>query len=145
MESGYTLGTLIDALKTDIRDLVNTRLELLQLEAFEKTSIVGSFLIYGLIIMNLVFCALLFAFVALSFWIGNLINSVAGGFGIVSLIYLVLLILLFCCRKFILRGIRNLFLKELDPDLEDEVKYATKHAYKAHYKPPFKENMYEFD
>jgi uncharacterized membrane protein YqjE len=134
MKGGYNLGTLITVIKTDIRELVNTQLELLKLEAFEKTSIVGSFLIYGLIIMNLVFFALLFAFIALGFLIGNWIDSTAGGFAIVTLIYLLILIILIACRKSILAGFKNLFLKELDPDLEDEVKYESKRTHQAHAK-----------
>lgn len=150
MESGYNLGTLITVLKTDIRELVNTQLELLKLEAFEKTSVVGSVLIYGLIIMNLVFFALLFAFIALSFLIGGWVHNLAGGFAIVTLIYLLILIILIACRKSILACVRNFFLKELDPDLEDEVKYEAKQAHKTHSKRhPAKytinEDIYELD
>jgi uncharacterized membrane protein YqjE len=151
MESGYNLGTLISVIKTDIRELVHTQIELLKLEAFEKTSAVGSFLIYGLILMNLVFFALLFAFIALGFLLGEWVHNTAGGFALVTVIYLLILLILIACRKSILAGFRNLFLKELDPDLEDEVKYASKHAHKAHVKrheatnKPFKEDMYELD
>jgi hypothetical protein len=133
MEGGYNLGTLITVIKTDVRELVNTQLELLKLEAFEKTSAVGSFLIYGLIVMNLVFFALLFAFIALSFLIGEWVHNLAGGFAIVTLIYLFLLVIMIACRKSILTGFKNLFLKELDPDLEDEVKYEERRRSKIHH------------
>jgi hypothetical protein len=114
------LGTLLSEIKTDLVGLINTKIELLKLEALEKTSVAGSFLIYGLIIMNLVFFALLFAFMALGFLIGSWVNSLAGGFGIVTLIYLVILAVLVAWRKSIFTCLQNLFLKELDPELKEE-------------------------
>ncbi len=130
MEKGYNLGTLISVIKNDIIALINTKIEYVKLELFEKTSKVGSFLIYGLIIMNLVFFALLFAFVALGFLIGGWLDSVSAGFGIVTLIYLIALVIMFACRKSIIKSFQNMFLKELDPDLEDEIKYEEKCAQK---------------
>lgn len=126
MEPAYNLSVLIAALKTDIKELVDTKLEWLKLEAFEKTSGVGSFLIYGLIIINLVFFALLFAFIALGFLFTEWTKSLAGGFALVTLIYLAFLLLMIACRKSILNGFKNRFLKELDPDLADEAKYEAK-------------------
>lgn len=126
MNKGYDLGTLISVIKTDIIELINTKIEYYKLEIFEKTSAIGSFLIYGLIIMNLIFFAFLFAFVALGFLIGEWIGSLAGGFGIVTLIYLAILAILIGGRKSIIKAFQNMFLKELDPDLEDEAKYEEK-------------------
>lgn len=128
MGRGYDLGTLISILKMDVIELINTKIEYYKLEIFEKTSVVGSFLVYGLIIVNLIFFALLFAFIALGFLIGNWVNSVAAGFGIVTLIYLAILAIILALRKSVVRGFQNMFLKELDPDLEDEVKYEEKCA-----------------
>jgi uncharacterized membrane protein YqjE len=121
MEERHNLGTLLSALKTDIIELINTKIELLKLETFEKTSRTGSFLIYGLIIVNLLFFTLFFAFIALSFLFGDWIENIAGGFAIVTLIYLAILVILFVCRKSILASIQNLFLKEIDPDLKNEI------------------------
>lgn len=128
MRKGYDLGTLISVIKTDIIELINTKIEYYKLEIFEKTSSLGSFIIYGLIIMNVIFFAFLFAFIALGFLIGGWIGSIAGGFGIVSLIYLAILAILFAARKSIIRSFQNMFLKELDTDLEDEIKYEEKCA-----------------
>jgi uncharacterized membrane protein YqjE len=122
MESGYNLTTLLSVIKTDIKELVDTKIELLKVEALEKTSIAGSFLIYGLIIMNVVFFALLFAFLALGFLFGDWVNSTAGGFAIVTAVYLFILLVLIAFRKSIFTSLQNLFLKELDPDLEEDVK-----------------------
>jgi uncharacterized membrane protein YqjE len=118
--STTTLGTIISNLKEDIMELIKVKMQVLRLEIFEKTSIAASFLIYGLIIINLVFFALLFAFMALGFLFGDLIHSVAGGFGIVVFIYLLLLAALILCRKSILTGFQNSFLKEMDADLTND-------------------------
>ena len=90
MDSGYNLTELLAALKADIKDWVEIRLKLLQLNVFEKTAIVGSFLIFGIIIINLLLFAFLFAFIALGFLIGKWINSVAGVFAIICFLYLLI-------------------------------------------------------
>ncbi len=148
MAHDYNLGTIFSEIKTDLVELINAKVELLKLEAFEKTSVVGSFLIYGLIIMNLIFFAFLFAFIALGFWIGDWVGNLAGGFGIVTLIYLIILTILIACRKPIFTSLQNLFLKELDPDLENGYKYKEKQAYKREGEKDeciINEDIYEFD
>ena len=120
MMRDYSLSSLISEIKADVRKLINIKIELLKLEVFEKSSIIGSFLIYGLIITNLVFFALLFAFVALGFLIGDWVNSLAGGFGIVSLIYLIIIFIFIVCRKSIFTGLQNALLKELHPSNDFE-------------------------
>jgi len=120
MSSDYRLSELLSALKTEIKDWVEVRLKLLQLDVFGKTAIVGSFLIFGMIIINLLFFALLFAFFALSFLIGNWINSLAGGFSIICCLYLLILAMLLIFRKAIFTGLQNLLLNELNPQPEDE-------------------------
>jgi hypothetical protein len=141
MKSADTFSTLISVLKADIKEVLATKLEILRLEVLEKSSIASSFLIYGLVIANLVFFALLFTFIALGLLIGTWVNSPAGGFAIVTLIYILLLIILFAYRKPILTNLKNMFLKELDPDLADEELYEAKHIHKAQ----INEDIYESD
>jgi len=120
MDSDYNLSELFSALKADVTEWVETRLKLLQLQVFEKTAIVGSFLIYGIIIINLLFFAFLFAFFALGFLIGKWVNSTAGGFAIISLFYLLILIVLYIFRKAIFTGLQNILLDVLNSDSQDE-------------------------
>ena len=152
MEQAHTFSTLIPVLKADIQELIATRIELARLEILEKSSATGSFLIFGLIIINLIFFAFLFAFIALGFLFGKWLGSVAGGFAVVTFIYLVLLIILIACRKPILNSFNNLFLKELDPDLIDEATFEAKHAHKTqlnrrakHKEHSTKEDSYALD
>jgi len=120
MEPENKLGAFISKIKADAQELVETKIEILKLETLEKTSIVSSFLIYGYILVSLVLGAFLFAFIALGFLIGRWINSMEGGFAIISLIYSILLIVVVVNHKHLLKSMQNQFLKELDPDLGSE-------------------------
>jgi amino acid transporter len=120
MEQGYNLSSLIAKLKADAQELIESKIELLKLEILEKTSIAGSFIIWGLIMINLVFFLFLFAFIALGFLIGQWISNVAGGFAIVAVLYLLILIVLVIFRKPVFTGLQNMFLKGLAPDLEKD-------------------------
>ena len=120
MESKFDLATLLSALKANIKEWIEIRLRLLKLELFEKISVLGSFLIYCVIVINLLFFIFLFAFVSLGLLLGKWLNSIAGGFAAISLLYLAILALLLLFRKSIFTGIQNLLLKELNPGAEDE-------------------------
>ena len=120
MNSNHNLSELISALKAEIEEWVEIRMKLLQLHTFEKTAIVGSFLIFGIIIINLLFFAFLFAFFALGFLLGKWVNSVAGGFAIISCLYLLMLLLMLTFHKTIFTYIQNLLLKELNPKPEEK-------------------------
>jgi hypothetical protein len=121
MEQKFNLNTFISGIKQDITELIRLRIKILRLETFEKASIVGSFVIYGLVIVNLVFFMLLFAFVALGFLIGEWIRNMAGGFGIVSAFYLICLIVALLRHKYVFLWFKNLLLKELDSEVENEL------------------------
>ena len=108
-------------MKSDVKELIRLRIEILRLEAFEKASVVGSFVIYGLVVVNLVFFVLLFAFVALGFLIGEWVKNTAAGFGIVAAFYLIGLIVMLLGHKPIFLWFKNLLLKELDLDSENEL------------------------
>jgi amino acid transporter len=137
MDSSYNLSELLSALKTEIRDWVEIRLKLLQLNVFEKTAIVGSFLIFGVIIINLLLFAFLFAFIALGVLIGNRINSIAGGFAIICLLYLVILTGLLIFRKAVFTAFQNLLLKELNPKPDEESSDPNEKSYEIEEVDPF--------
>lgn len=114
-------GTLFSTIKQDVIELVKTQVQLLKLEVFEKTSITVSAIIYGVIVINILFFTLLFAFLALGLWLGQLIGSLAGGFVIVVLLYLIILAVMLLLRKKIVACFGCIILKELDPEIEDEL------------------------
>lgn len=122
MSQNIDLGTIFSTLKEDIVELVNAKVSLIKLEVFEKTSITSSAIIFGIIVINIVFFTMLFIFVALGLWLGEIINSMPGGFALIAVLYLIILAIMILYRKKILEGFANLILTQLDPELEEELK-----------------------
>ena len=84
-------------LKNDISTYVETRLELMKLNTYERLAKTMAVFSYGIVLVLLAFFAILFLFLALGFFLGEILNSVALGFLLVVGMYLLLfgLILLF--------------------------------------------------
>ncbi len=78
-------------LKEYISAYINLKLELLKLNTYEKSGKIISLLSYGLILFFLVVFVILFIFLSLGFFLGDLLDNAAIGFGIISLLYLVLI------------------------------------------------------
>ena len=77
-------------LKEDLSAYVELKVELLKLTAYERTGKLVSVLSYGLILLFLAFFAILFIFLTLGFFLGDILDNVAGGFAIVALLYMIL-------------------------------------------------------
>lgn len=78
-------------LKDDVSAYMELKLELLKLSTYERTGKVIAVLSYGLILLFLAFFAILFIFLALGFFLGDLLSSFGLGFGIVAVLYVLLL------------------------------------------------------
>lgn len=129
MNENRNIETIWSSLKEDVTELINTRIQLLKLEIYEKTSKVASTLIFGIIAVNLVFFTLLFAFIALGYLFGEWLNSLAGGFGMVVGIYLILFGILFLLRRKIIDWMENLILKELYLEEKEEKRRKEEEEY----------------
>lgn len=81
-------------LKDDISVYTGLKFRLLKLMAIERTAGIMSVLSHGLILMLFGFFTILFLFIALGFYLGELLGSIALGFLIVGGIYLLLTL---CC------------------------------------------------
>ena len=77
-------------LKEDLSAYVELKVELLKLTAYERTGKLVSVLSYGLILLFLAFFAILFIFLTLGFFLGDILDNVAGGSAIVALLYMIL-------------------------------------------------------
>ncbi len=111
MEKDFS--TLFQEIKKELTGYVNTKLKLYKLDLFEKTSVTASALFFGLGILLVVFFTIFFIFLALGFWLGEILNSIAAGMGIVALAYLIALFILLLNRQRIRNKLVNLFLGEL--------------------------------
>lgn len=80
---------IFDELRRDVSAYIDTRLQILRLELYEKTSRTVATLSFGLILLFLALFAFFFLFLALGFLLGECLGSVAVGFAIVAAFYLV--------------------------------------------------------
>ena len=84
-------------LKNDISTYVETRFELMKLNTYERVAKIVAVLSYGTVLILLAFFVILFLFLSLGFFLGEILNSMALGFLLVVGMYLLLfgLIILF--------------------------------------------------
>lgn len=80
--------TIFGKLKDDLTAYVKLRLELLKLSTYERVGELTATLAYGVVLLFLAFFSVLFIFIALGFFLGELLDSTAAGFGIVAGIYI---------------------------------------------------------
>lgn len=106
-------GQIFENLKKDLSAYLELKLELLKLNTYERTGKVIGILSYGLIILFLVFFAILFIFLALGFFLGDIFDSSAAGFGTVSLMYLIIVVIVVCNKERIKNAILNAVISAL--------------------------------
>jgi hypothetical protein len=73
-----------------LKEYIATRVELARLTAIERLTVVASNLITDTFVFITGILTFLFASFTLALWLGELTHSYAAGFGIVTLMYLVL-------------------------------------------------------
>lgn len=98
-ERDQNLSSLLEDIKLELLSYINKRLRLFKLDAYEKTSISASILGYGLIVSFIVAFTLFFVLLGLAFFVGELLGSLAAGFGIMALFSLFLLLVVFLFRR----------------------------------------------
>ena len=100
-------------LKDDILKYAELRLKLLKLNTYEQVSKVIASLAYGLLLSALVLIAILFAHLVLGFFISKLLGSPIFGFGIITILYILQIILVILnkerIRKFVINAIIKVF------------------------------------
>lgn len=98
---------MIDTLK----DYAEKRLELLKLEATEKSSLgAGNLVFIVLVSITLLFFIVLLN-IGLGFWIGSLLGNYAYGLLIMAGFYLLLTLILFALRKTVLNSVAGSIIK----------------------------------
>ena len=78
-------------LKQDVSAYMELKLELLKLNTYERTGKVIGLLSYGLILLFLAFFAVLFIFLALGFFLGEILDVPGSGFAIVAFLYVTII------------------------------------------------------
>ncbi|GAB5409280.1 MAG: hypothetical protein BalsKO_16450 [Balneolaceae bacterium] len=115
------LGSKLKQLSSELREYIETRIDLLVLNVSEQvTSWIGAS-IQKLIGFSVIVSGLLFGMIALAIYIGDLLNSEALGFAIVALPLLLIGLILALSKPFgIAKTIQKQLMTEVLESLEDE-------------------------
>lgn len=104
----------IEELTASLKAYIHTNIDLIKLEATERTSVIGSSLISILIVGTVVLIFVLFLSLGVAFYLSNCFNDNFIGFSIVAGFYFVLSLLLIICRKkFIESPIRDKIIQRI--------------------------------
>ena len=93
------LKTKAENLTEHLSDLMDSYYKLAAVTATEKATDIGSGILGAVVISVLGFFIVFFAGFGLAWWLGNVINSRAGGFLLVSAFFLLVTVILFAIRK----------------------------------------------
>jgi len=120
-EENKNLNTLLGEIKQELLSYINARIKLLKFASYEKVSKSVSFMGYGLIVFIILSIFLFFILLGTAFFIGELLGSMAKGFGIMAVFSLLVLAIIFIFRKNIKRAILYKtinFLRKVEADEE---------------------------
>jgi hypothetical protein len=112
-------------LKDDITTYAELKLELLKLDSYERISKLATILLYGLFISSIIFLAFFFIFLTLGFYLSGLLASQIFGFGIVSLICLLIVLIVYLNKEQINNKILNILIARLIANEQTEDKTVT--------------------
>ncbi|MES2780960.1 MAG: phage holin family protein [Bacteroidota bacterium] len=82
-----------DNMKQQLTDYLQLRLDLLKADFTEKTALIFSKLITGVIVLVMLFMVLIFGSLVMGFYFGNMLGSLMLGFAVVTGFYVLLIVL----------------------------------------------------
>lgn len=94
-----TPKNIAEEIKENLVSYIDLKGKIFKLSAYENIAQTTAILTYGLIFLTISLFTILFIFVTLGLILGTYLNSFAGGFAIVSALYLLILALIFINRK----------------------------------------------
>ncbi len=104
----------IEDLFSKTTDYLETRVEMLELKAIGKTSVITASFVSGLVIGILLSLVLVFLHLAIAIWLGKILGEVYYGFLAVAGFYAVVAIIIFLSRKTLLQiPVKNAIIKNL--------------------------------
>ncbi len=103
-----------EELTEHVGEYLETFYKLTTLTATGKATGIISAGITSLVIMLFVMFAMLFAFMGIGWWLGEQMNNMLAGFGIVSGFYILLIVIILVFRKsFLFPLIRNILIRKM--------------------------------
>lgn len=125
MQEKKTVTSLLGEMKSDISSYVVNTLEIGKLEGYEKISKGSASVSFILLIFFLGFLFLGFFLFTLGFYLSeSIFNCYWKGFGVVAGVLLLILFVLFFCKKVIKRNITNSVVSFLMKKEENEVDFS---------------------
>ena len=104
----------VEDLTGHLRDFADTYYKLTVVKLAQKATNAGAGALVGITLCTLGVFVLLFASIGAAFWLGDLVNSRAGGFLIMAGVYLFLVLLIVLLRKkIIFPYIRNSIIRKI--------------------------------
>lgn len=108
------LKTAFVNFKGSAENIIDTYYKLGMATVTQKGANVAAASVFGILIAFLGMLTFLFAFIALAFWVGTLVNSTAGGFGIVAGFFALLSVIIIALKgKVIYPMVRNTIVKKV--------------------------------
>lgn len=107
-------------LKDDISVYAGLKIRLLKLMAIERAAYIIAALSHSLILLLLAFFTVLFLFIALGFYLGELLGNVALGFLIISGIYFLFCLWFITAKKGIRVRLTNIVIDALQTNDDDD-------------------------
>lgn len=109
-----SVKTAFTNFKNSAQDIADTYYRLGVAKATQKGANLAAASVSTMLMVFFAFCTLLFAFIGLAFWVGSLVNSIAGGFLIVAAFFgLVMGLVMALKGKVIYPMIRNSIVKKV--------------------------------
>ena len=103
------------------RDVADTYVKLGMARVTRKAADVAAGLVSAVVLALVSLLAVIFGFIGLAVWVGNLINSLAGGFGIVAGFFVLLAVLIISLKSSVISPmIRNMVVKKVYENDDDD-------------------------
>lgn len=113
-------GKIFVELKEDIITYAGLKLRFLKLTAIERAARLMAVLSHGIILMLLIFFTVLFLFIALGFYLGELLDDTSLGFLVVGGIYLLLTFIAIGARGRIREKLMNMMIEAIMANDDDD-------------------------
>lgn len=123
---------VFNGLKKDISTYVELKFRLLKLIATERIARVVAILSHSIILVLLIFFTILFLFISLGFYLGELLGSVALGFLIVSGLYFLLALAAYLGKRGMQVKIMNILITVIQAGDDDDEDKNAESAGEAH-------------
>ena len=102
----------IEDLTTHIGDLADTAYKLAMLNLTQKASEIASGAVSAITVCVVGMFVILFGGLGLAWWLGDVVNSRAGGFLLTALFFAIVMLIFVLLRKKIVSNIRDLIIRK---------------------------------